>query len=232
MTATTATAVRGRGLTRTFGRGRRAVHALDGVDLDVPGGTLFVVRGRSGSGKTSLLNLLAGLDRPDAGTVHLAGETGDVEVSALSEAELVELRRHRVGVVVQSFGLVPMLTAAENVGVPLRLVGAEPAAREARVAELLDVVGLSGQARQRPDELSGGQQQRVAVARALANDPDLLVADEPTGQLDSTTARTVMELLRGLVRERGLTAVVATHDPVLVALADEVVELHSGRVTR
>ena len=219
--------LRARGLVRRFGSGDRAVTAAAGVDLEVEAGRLLVVRGRSGSGKTTLLNLLAGLDRPDAGTVHL----GDVEVSALPERRLVELRRRSVGVVFQSFGLVPILSAAENVGVPLRLVGAAPAERERRVAELLEVVGLADHAAQRPHELSGGQQQRVAIARALANDPQLVVADEPTGQLDSQTGRAVMELLRGLVHERGMTAVVATHDPILVSLADRVVDLHDGRLT-
>ena len=219
--------LRARGLVRRFGSGDRAVTAVAGVDLEVEAGRLLVVRGRSGSGKTTLLNLLAGLDRPDAGTVHL----GDVEVSALPERRLVELRRRSVGVVFQSFGLVPILSAAENVGVPLRLVGAAPAERERRVAELLEVVGLADHAAQRPHELSGGQQQRVAIARALANDPQLVVADEPTGQLDSQTGRAVMELLRGLVHERGMTAVVATHDPILVSLADRVVDLHDGRLT-
>jgi len=218
--------VRARGLTRRFGSGERAVTALAGVDLDVPAGRLLAVRGRSGSGKTTLLNLLAGLDRPDAGTVHL----GDVEVSALPEAGLVDLRRREVGVVFQTFGLVPILSAAENVGVPLRLVGTPSAERDARVAELLALVGLTEHAAQRPHELSGGQQQRVAIARALANRPRLVVADEPTGQLDSRTGASVMELLLHLVREAGTTVVVATHDPALTAVADEVVELHSGRL--
>jgi putative ABC transport system ATP-binding protein len=216
-----------RELVRSYGSGRRKVTALHGVDLTVRPGRLVVVRGRSGSGKTTLLNLLAGLDRPDSGTVRL----GDVEVSALGERQLVGFRRRRVGVVFQSFGLVPFLTAAENVGVPLRLLRTPPADRERRVADLLDRVGLTAHAKQRPYELSGGQQQRVAIARALANRPDLLVADEPTGQLDSHTGRDVMNLLRSLVHDEGLTAVVATHDPVLVALADEVLQLSDGRLT-
>ena len=226
--ARTGSVLEARGLVRRYGSGRRMVTALHGVDLQVPPGRLVVVRGRSGSGKTTLLNLLAGLDRPDSGTVRL----GEQEVSALSERELVQFRRRRVGVVFQSFGLVPILSAAENVGVPLRLLRTPPPQREQRVAELLDRVGLSAHVKQRPYELSGGQQQRVAIARALANSPDLLIADEPTGQLDSHTGREVMNLLRSLIHDDGLTAVVATHDPVLVALADEVLQLSDGRLNR
>ena len=218
--------LRGEGLVRVYRTGPREVRAVAGVDVAVPRGRLVAVRGRSGSGKTTLLNLLAGLDRPDAGSVHL----GDVEVSALPERDLVELRRRRVGVVFQTFGLVPILSAAENVGVPLRLVGTSSADREARVTELLDAVGLARHAAQRPHELSGGQQQRVAIARALANRPELLVADEPTGQLDSATGKAVMALLLQLVHEQGLAAVVATHDPSLVGLADEVLDLRDGAV--
>ena len=218
--------VRARGLTRRFGSGERAVTALADVDLDVPAGRLLAVRGRSGSGKTTLLNLLAGLDRPDAGTVHL----GDVEVSALPESGLVQLRRTDVGVVFQAFGLVPILSAAENVGVPLRLLSTPAAERDARVAELLELVGLADHAAQRPYELSGGQQQRVAIARALANEPELLIADEPTGQLDSETGRGVMDLLRAIVTARGMTALVATHDATLIDLADRVLSLRDGRL--
>ncbi len=146
--------------------------------------------------------------------------------------QLLQLRRHRIGFVFQSFGLLPILSAAENVGVPMRLVGTPAAQRERRVAELLALVGLSGHQHQRPAELSGGQQQRVAIARALANQPELLVADEPTGQLDSLTGRAVMELLRRLVDEHAVTVVVATHDPALVDLADRVVEMGDGAVVR
>lgn len=213
-------------LRRTYRTAAGDVHAVDGVTLEVPPGRLVVVRGRSGSGKTTLLNLLGGLDRPDAGRVLL----GDRDLTAMDDAELVEVRRREVGYVFQSFGLLPVLSAAENVSVPLRLLRTDPAERDRRVAELLDLVGLAAHAAQRPAELSGGQQQRVAVARALAGEPRLLIADEPTGQLDSGTARQVLGLLRELVDQRGVSVVVATHDPALVDLADDALELTDGRL--
>jgi putative ABC transport system ATP-binding protein len=184
------------------------------------------VRGRSGSGKTTLLSILGGLDRPTSGRVLV----DELEISALSEEELVEVRRRTVAFVYQAFGLVPFLSAAENVEVPLRLVRTDPSERDARVAELLDLVGLEARARHRPYELSGGEQQRVAIARALANRPRLLLADEPTGQLDSDTGHRIMSLLRAIVRADGVTAVVATHDPVMLDVADRVVELRDGRL--
>lgn len=153
------------------------------------------------------------------------------ELSGLGEKGLLELRRDRIGFIFQSFGLIPVLSAAENVGVPLRLRRAEAAEREERVALLLSLVGLADHARQRPGELSGGQQQRVAVARALANRPALLVADEPTGQLDAETGLAVMELLRAVVRSERVTALVATHDTTLLGLADRVLELSDGELT-
>jgi putative ABC transport system ATP-binding protein len=211
-------------LGRTYHTGSNDVHALRGVSLAVPRGTLVAVRGRSGSGKTTLLILLGGLDRPDTDRVTVDGR----EVSTLSEDELVEVRRRTVGFVFQSFGLIPILSAAENVGVPLRLIRTDPQEREERVRLLLSLVGLADAAAQRPYELSGGQQQRLAIARALANRPPLLLADEPTGQLDSQTGRMIMELLRALVRSQGITALVATHDPTLLAVADRVIELRDG----
>ncbi len=214
----------GSDLVRTFGAGQTLVHALRGVTVTVPRGRLVAVTGRSGAGKTTLLNLLGGLEQPDGGSVRLEG----VDLASLDDDGLAAVRRNQVGFVFQSFGLLPVLSAAENVGVPLRLAGADAAEREARVAELLELVGLAPHANQRPGELSGGQQQRVAVARALANRPALLVADEPTGQLDSTTARDVMALLLDAVRTEGVAAVVATHDRPLVELADEVLELQDG----
>ena len=215
-------------LVREFDVGAGAVvHALQGIDLELEGGMLTVVHGRSGAGKTTLLNIIGGLDRPTRGQVWLDGE----EVSKMDEDELVALRRDRIGFVFQSFGLIPILSAAENVEVPLRLKNFDPAARTERVAELLELVGLAGRARHRPYELSGGEQQRVAIVRALANRPKLLIADEPTGQLDSANARTIMTVVRELVRSQGVSALVATHDPLLLAAADLVIELRDGRVT-
>ena len=202
------------------------MHALRGVDLDVAPGELVALVGRSGSGKTTLLNVVGGLDRPDEGSVLVDG----VDVAALSDDEQALLRRDRVAFVFQTFGLIPVLTAAENVGVPMRLREAPVAERERRVEMLLELVGLTPHALQRPDELSGGQQQRVAIARALAGSPRLLVADEPTGQLDSETGLSVMALIRGVVEAEGMTALVATHDPVMIALADRAVHLVDGRL--
>ncbi|MFY1701145.1 ABC transporter ATP-binding protein [Micromonospora sp. WMMA1923] len=214
------------GLHRRFGRGERAVHAVRDVSLSAGRGELVAIRGRSGAGKTTLLNLVGGLDRPDAGRVVVAGR----EVTTASERELLDLRRDRIGFVFQSFGLLPILSAAENVGVPLRLARVPAAQREKRVAVLLELVGLGDQAAQRPYELSGGQQQRVAVARALANDPEVLIADEPTGQLDSETGRAIMDLLRAVVHARGMTALVATHDPALIEVADRTLTLRDGHL--
>jgi putative ABC transport system ATP-binding protein len=215
-------------VTRTFGHGAAAVHALRGVSLTVPRGRLVALRGRSGSGKTTLLNILGGLDRPDSGTVSVDG----IDVTALGERGRTRLRRSTVAFVFQSFGLIPILTAAENVGMPLRITDASPQVREDRVRLMLDVVGLAEHAAQRPGELSGGQRQRVAIARALAGSPKLLIADEPTGQLDSETGRQIMVLLAAVVRSEGVTALVATHDRTLIDLADVVFELADGRITR
>nr|WP_232523360.1 ABC transporter ATP-binding protein [Nocardioides sp. MAH-18] len=213
-------------MSRTYGDGPTAVHALRDVSLQVPAGELLVLRGPSGSGKTTLLNLLGGLDRPSSGRVWL----GDREVTSASEAELVDMRRHEVGFVFQSFALLPVLSAAENVELPLRIRGLSAADRDARVAELLDAVGLSAHANQRPAELSGGQQQRLGIARALANEPSLLIADEPTGQLDSVNAEAMMSLIAALVHQRGVAAVVSTHDPRMAAYADRVLDLRDGRL--
>ncbi|RVX38171.1 putative ABC transport system ATP-binding protein [Nonomuraea polychroma] len=214
------------GLRKVYRSGPKEVVALRDVSFSIFPGELVAIRGRSGSGKTTLLNQIGGLDRPDAGRVVVSGN----DVTAMSEESLLELRRDVVGFVFQSFGLIPVLSAAENVGVPMRLIRMPAEEREARIRMLLALVGLEPHANQRPYELSGGQRQRVAIARSLANRPRLLVADEPTGQLDSQTGRQIMELLRALVRSEGVTALVATHDPSLITLADRVLEISDGVV--
>ena len=216
--------VAAREVTRTFGSGSTATRALRGVSFTLPRGQLVALRGRSGSGKTTLLNIVGGLDRPTSGSVHVAGR----EVSAMSEREQMLLRRGTVAFIFQSFGLIPMLSAAENVGIPLRINGAGAREREERVRLMLGIVGLADHSLQRPGELSGGQQQRVAIARALAGRPELLIADEPTGQLDSETGRQIMRLLRTVVRSEGITALVATHDSALIDVADDVLLLEDG----
>lgn len=213
-------------LHRSYGTGAAAVHALRGVSFEIPRGELVALKGRSGSGKTTLLNLVGGLDTPDGGRITVGG----TDLSELGEDGLLELRRDRIGFIFQSFGLIPILTAAENVGVPMRLRRTDPHEREERVALLLSLVGLGDHAQQRPGELSGGQQQRVAIARALANRPALLIADEPTGQLDAETGLAVMHLLRAVVRSEGVTVLVATHDPQLLGFADRVLELSDGHI--
>jgi putative ABC transport system ATP-binding protein len=218
--------VQTRDLSRDYEMPAGAVHAVREVNLAVGRGQLVALRGRSGSGKTTLLSMLGALDRPTRGSVVVDG----LAISEMPESELIPFRRRKLGFIFQAFGLLPVLSAAENVEVPLRLVSAEPRERDRRVHELLDLVGLAGRANHRPHELSGGEQQRVAIARALANHPDLLLADEPTGQLDSRTGRAIMVVLQELVRSEGVTAIVATHDTGLIDLADRVIELSDGRV--
>jgi putative ABC transport system ATP-binding protein len=212
------------GVSREFPSGGGTVRALRGVDLRVPPGQLLAVTGRSGAGKSTLLNVIGGLDHPTAGRVVVAGE----DVTALDEAGHVRLRRETVAYIFQSFGLIPILSAAENVELPLRLRGTDPVERRQHVDAALDLVGLAERANHRPAELSGGEQQRVAIARALVNRPRLLLADEPTGQLDAATGRTIMELLRSVVDSQGVTAIVASHDPMLLEVAHLVRELRDG----
>jgi putative ABC transport system ATP-binding protein len=218
--------VAAREVSRTFGSGHTAVRALHEVSFTVGRGQLVAVSGRSGSGKTTLLNIIGGLDRPTSGQLEVAGR----DVTAMTERERLALRRDTVAFVFQSFGLIPMLSAAENVGIPLRITGAPSRVRQERVATMLAIVGLSEHAAHRPGELSGGQQQRIAIARALAGRPGLLVADEPTSQLDLETGRQIMRLLLTVVRSEGITALVATHDEALMDLADEVLRLEDGHL--
>lgn len=215
-----------RGLTRTYGDGDTAVHALAEASFEIARGQLVALVGRSGSGKTTMLNCIGGLDRPSAGDVLIDGQN----VTSLGEAGLATLRRDVVAFIFQTFGLVPVLSAAENVGLPLRLRKTPSSQRDDRVAMLLELVGLSGHAQQRPAEMSGGQQQRVAIARALSNSPRLLIADEPTGQLDHETGRAVMNLLQAVVRAEHMTAIISTHDPALMEVADRVIRLADGHI--
>ena len=212
------------GLDRVYGAGDTATHALRGASLELHPGELVVLRGPSGSGKTTLLNLLGGLDRPDGGRLSIEG----TDVTDASPADWVQLRRSTIGYVFQAFALIPHLSAAENIELPLRILATPVKERDARVAELLELVELGPHANQRPSELSGGQQQRVGIARALANRPRLLIADEPTGQLDSITAATMMGLISDLVHRQGVAAIVSTHDPKMAAAADRVIDIHDG----
>jgi putative ABC transport system ATP-binding protein len=212
------------GVTKTYGGGDGLVRALDDVSLELEPGTFTAIMGPSGSGKTTLLQVAAGLDRPDRGAVRI----GEAELSGLGERHLAQLRRRRVGFVFQSFNLLPSLTAAQNVILPLRLAGEHPRRRVA--GDALARVGLGDRAGHRPAELSGGQQQRVAIARGLVAEPEVIFADEPTGALDTASARDVLKLLRDVTDRDGRTLVMVTHDPVAAAVADRVVFLADGRI--
>ena len=219
-------AIRLRGLEHVYHLKGEDIHAVNGVSLDIHAGHMTAIVGRSGSGKTTLLNLIAGLDIPTRGDVLIHGR----DLRSMDESARLALRRESLGFIFQSFGLLPLLTASENVSVPLRMQGMARREREARVAEALEWVGLTRRTRHRPYELSGGEQQRVAIARALVARPQIILADEPTGQLDSQTGRRLLELLRRLVTERGITLVVVSHDPAVTAEADVVHELRDGRL--
>jgi putative ABC transport system ATP-binding protein len=221
---TRAPAVSLAGVTKTYGRGEGTVRALDDISLAFERGTFTAIMGPSGSGKTTLLQCAAGLDRPNRGTVRIGG----TELTGMRERRLARLRRDSVGFVFQSFNLLPSLTAAQNTILPLRLAGQHPRRRVAR--EALDRVGLADRAGHRPAQLSGGQQQRVAIARALVTEPDVIFADEPTGALDTRSAREVLGVLRDLTDHDGRTLVMVTHDPVSAAVADGIVFLADGRV--
>jgi len=216
--------IRVRDLTLRLPSGGRTLTVLDGVSFDVEDAEVCAVTGPSGSGKSTLLGLVAGLDRPTAGTIEVAG----VEVTRLGEDALARFRRDTLGFVFQAFHLIPTLTAAENVAVPLELATVPDA--PARAATLLDEVGLAARGHHYPAQLSGGEQQRVAIARALALRPRILLADEPTGNLDSATGGGIIELLLGLNRERGSTLLLVTHDEALAGKADRVLRLRDGRL--
>src|SRR5271165_1088088 len=218
--------VMARALTRRYGEGGTAVDALRGVDVDVRAGELVAVMGPSGSGKSTLMHLLAGLDRPTSGTVAIAG----TELSALGDAALTRLRREHIGFIFQFFNLLPMLDAEENVVLPLSIAGERP--DKAWVAEVISKVGLQARASHRPSELSGGEQQRVAIARALITRPTILLADEPTGNLDSKTGGEILQLMRGSVDAYDQTTVMVTHDPRAASIADRILFIADGLIVK
>jgi putative ABC transport system ATP-binding protein len=213
-------------VTRRYGEGETAVHALRGVSVDIERGRLTAVMGPSGSGKSTLMHILAGLDRPTSGRVSVAG----TDITSLDDTAMTKLRRDRIGFIFQFFNLLPMLTAAENIGLPLKLAGGSP--DPAWLERLVDTVGLGDRLGHRPSELSGGQQQRVAVARALVSRPSVVFADEPTGNLDSTTSGEILGLLRESVDALGQTTVMVTHDAHAAAIADRVLFLADGDIVR
>ena len=221
-------AVEARELTRTYPAAGRPVRGLQDVSLRVAGGEVVAVTGPSGSGKSTLLFLLAGLDRPDGGEVRVAG----TDWRTLDGPARARFRRRTCGFIAQGMALLPQATAAENVAVPLLLDGVEPDDRQARVAGALEAVGLAGDGEKLPDQLSGGQQQRVAIARALVTRPAVVLADEPTANLDSGTAQTIMRLLLTAARERGAAVVLVTHDPAVSRRASRQLQMAAGRIVQ
>ena len=224
----TAPLIRIRGLAKAYRRGGQVLPVLNDINLDVGRGEFVALMGPSGSGKSTLLNLIAGIDQPNEGTIEVDG----VDIATLSEGELADWRAATVGFIFQFYNLLPVLSAFENVELPLLLTGLSSRQRKERVATVLELVGLSDRAEHLPNELSGGQQQRVAIARALVSDPLLIVADEPTGDLDRTTGGEVLALLEQLVRELGKTIVMVTHDPKAAASAQRLVHLEKPRSVR
>jgi ABC-type lipoprotein export system ATPase subunit len=224
MTIMDEVAIEARNVTRIYGSGGNTVQALKGVDLVVSKGEWLGVKGRSGSGKTTLLNCLSGLDRPTLGEIRAFGK----DITTLSDKQMTEWRRHDVSFIFQSFALMPTLSAMENVDLPLRIAGIS--GRKARAKECLEMVGMFKWADHRPYEMSGGQQQRIALARALANRPKLLIADEPTGELDTNTSKEILALLRKIVISEQVTVLMSSHDPLALQSTDRVVELRDGQI--
>jgi putative ABC transport system ATP-binding protein len=223
----TIAAVQTIGLTREYRRGKIPVSALNGIDLTIGKGEIFGVIGPSGSGKSTLLNLIGGLDRPSKGKVLV----DDVDLGTLDDQRLTDYRLRKIGFIFQFYNLISTLSALENVEVPMGLADAPKAEQEERATRLLKAVGLEARVDHMPDELSGGEQQRVAVARALANNPSVILADEPTGDLDSRSAKALMDLIRSLQKERGVTFVLVTHDPLVVVGCNRTCSVRDGKIT-
>jgi putative ABC transport system ATP-binding protein len=217
-----------RELWRVYRAGAQDVQALRGVDLQIDSANFVALKGRSGSGKTTLLNCIGGLDRPTSGEIHVFGRN----LSELSEDQLTQWRREKVGFVFQAFGLLPTLSAFENVELMARIAGLPRRERRERTLYCLELVGLANRAQHRPYEMSGGQQQRVGIARALVNTPQLILADEPTGELDSTTAREILFLFRQIADDEGVTLLVASHDALVDEYVDRVLQLQDGQITQ
>jgi len=225
----TSTAIQTENLWRKYKAGtEQEVAALRGINLEIKTGSLIALKGRSGSGKTTLLNILGGLDRPTEGLVKIF----DQDIAKLNDKQITLWRREQLGFIFQSFGLTPTFSAYENVELMLRIAGKKAKERRERTDYCLDLVGLRKRKDHRPDELSGGQQQRVAIARALANRPKLILADEPTGELDSTTARVILGLFQQIVKEENLTLLMATHDALVDDYVDEILQLKDGQIER
>ncbi len=222
----TASIVHIHGLHKRYSEGGRTRHVLDDVDLEIAPGEFFVLLGKSGSGKSTLLNLISGIDRPDSGSIVVAG----TDVAQLNDRQMTLFRRDHVGIVFQFFNLIPTLTVLENISLPLELRGTSTRDAEMRGRSLLDRVGLLNRADAFPDKLSGGEQQRVAIARALSSEPEIVLADEPTGNLDEETGEKVLALLLELTRDAGKTLIMATHNPDIVPLADRVCRIHEGKL--
>jgi len=213
-------------LCKTYQSGEQQIKAVDHVDLTIEAGEFCVLAGPSGSGKTTLLNLIGCLDQPTSGTVVLDGQ----ETSTRTVRDLADFRLHKIGFIFQAYNLIPVLTAEENAAFPLMLQKVAPAQRRQRVRELFATLGLSGLEQRKPSDLSGGQQQRVAVARAMASSPAVILADEPTANLDSATSEHLLEMMQQLNRDQGTTFVFSSHDPLVINMADRVIELHDGQL--
>lgn len=220
------TTVKARGLVKLYRKGSNEIRPLDGLDLDVRQGEFLAVMGPSGSGKSTLLHIIGGLDRPDAGTCRV----GENNLGEMSEGRLCSFRASSVGFIFQVFNLVPVLTAAENVELPLRLLAVSRSRRKEQVQTALEIVGLGDRADHLPSQLSGGQEQRVAIARALVTDPEIIIADEPTGDLDQETGEGIVTILASLSADHGKTIIMVTHDPILAERGDRIVYLHQGKL--